>query len=242
MITAIAILAAASFTPPCPLPFAKIAKRQPVDSKCGVPDGNTTVGKQDQIKDNFCAKGTPVVLTYEVYPILQSAAVELLGPRYAPPADRSKLKNIVTWKGKKIGEGTVVTLVAFVDRARYSDVDTGESVNCDLHGDADNDVHIPLLQTAGDSDECHSVTAEISPHYRPDAWTPENLNKIKNPVRMTGQLFFDASHKPCSATMKEEPLRQSVWEIHPIYSVDVCVNSSISACDPNTAKNWTPLK
>jgi hypothetical protein len=41
-------------------------------------------------------------------------------------------------------------------------------------------------------------------------------------VRLKGQLFFDASHVPCRPGKPVNPARSSVWEIHPIYSVDVC--------------------
>lgn len=237
-----AATAASSFTPPCKLPFA--GPKQPIDATCGMTgDAGTkpALAAQDLAKNNFCATGTPVVLTFDIYPGLQAAAEKLLGVNYTPPLDRSGLRNLYTWKGKKIGEGTLVTVVAFVEKAHYSDVETGESVNCNLKGDAVNDIHVPLVTTAG-QDECQSVTAEMSPHFRPAAWTASAVNKSKNPMRFTGQLMFDAEHRPCKNGKASGPKRQSVWEIHPVYAVDVCVNSTIAKCDPAVAKNWTPLK
>jgi hypothetical protein len=240
-----ALLAAAtasSFTPPCKLPFA--GKKQPIDSKCGMAGdaaAKPALDAQDLVKNNFCATGTPVVLTFEVYPGLQAAAEKLLGVDYKPPLDRSGLRNLYTWQGKTIGEGTLVSLVAFVENAHYSDVAKGESVNCNLTGDSVNDIHVPLVMTAG-QDECQSVTAEISPHFRPAAWTASAVNKSKNPMRFTGQLLFDAEHHPCTKDQPENPKRQAVWEVHPVYAIDVCVNSTIAKCDPVVAKNWKALK
>ena len=230
---------AATLQPQCSLPFAKIAVKQPVDSKCGMSgDASGALAQQDIAKNNFCAKGAPFTLTFADYPTLQAAAEKLLGAHYTPPADRSGLRDLVTLRGRKIGEGDVVRLVAYVDRARYSDVEKGESVNCHLTGPPNSDVHIPLVQQQGAA-ECTSVTAEISPHFRPVSWTPTNLNNLTVPVRVTGHLFFDGSHKPCEGGKVENPQRQSVWEIHPVYAVDVC--KVANHCDPAKDANGIPL-
>jgi hypothetical protein len=237
-------LFAATFNPPCKLPFAAISTKQPIDSKCGLsgsPKNTTALAAQDTAKDNFCATGTPVVLTFDVYPGLQAAAEKVLGgPKYEPPASRAALHDLYTIDGKKIGEGTLASIAGYVESAHYSDVDDGESVNCDLTGEQNNDIHIPLVATAG-ADECTSVTAEISPHFRPNVWTASNINQPGVPLRFTGQLLFDAEHKPCRGTTVEEPKRQSVWEIHPVYAVDVCVLSNASACNANDDKAWMAL-
>lgn len=41
------------------------------------------------------------------------------------------------------------------------------------------------------------------------------------PVRVTGQLFFDASHGPCVGGRGSAPRPRSIWEIHPVYAIDV---------------------
>jgi hypothetical protein len=229
-------LLAADFDIKCH-PFQSIEVKRPIDSNCG-PTGDAGSKKglaaQDQAKDNFCAKGTPKVLTFADYPKMQAAAEKALGgAHYTPPASRAALQ--------KLGEGSLVRIVAYVDRARYSDTEKGESVNCNLGGDTDNDVHIPLVQKPGNA-ECTSVTAEVSPHYRPNAWTPANLNKQKLPVRITGQLLFDAEHHPCTKTKVEEPKRQAVWEIHPVYNVELCTAKSASACKATDDSVWKQLK
>jgi hypothetical protein len=228
------------FEPTCQLPFQSLAKRQPIDAKCGL-SGNASgaLAAQDQAKNNFCATAAPVTLQFADYPALQAAAQKALGANYEPPADRKVLQAVHTAGGKSIGEGSVVRVVGMVDRARYSDVESGESVNCNVPSDPDNDVHIPLVAKAG-ADECTSVTAEISPHFRPAAWTPANLNRLNRPVRITGQLFFDASHKPCTKDKPENPKRQSTWEVHPVYAVEVC--KSGGTCDPGDDTQWQPLE
>jgi hypothetical protein len=228
------------FEPTCTLPFQSIAMRRPIDKKCGkAGNAHGALGSQDTAKNDFCATGDPVTLQFADYTALQAAAEKALGtPDYDPPTDRKPLQSLYTIGGKTIGEGSVVRVVGFVDRARYSDVEKGESVNCNIPGDAYNDVHIPLTARAGE-DECTSVTAEMSPHFRPDAWTPANLNRLNRPVRVTGQLFFDASHKPCTKDKPEEPKRRSVWEIHPVYAVEVC--RSRSACAADRDEQWQPL-
>jgi len=244
MLTLATPLLASSFKPPCKLPFASISTKQAIDSKCGIsgsPKNTAALAAQDSAKDNFCASGSAILLQFNIYAPLQSAAENVLGGAdYEPPASRATLHNLYTLNGSSIGEGTLVSIVGYVESAHYSDVDDGESVNCELEGDANNDIHIPIVTTAG-ADECASVTAEISPHYRPSVWTPSNVNRPTVPVRFTGQLLFDAEHRPCRGTTVEEPKRQSVWEVHPVYAIDVCTAAMASECEGNNDKVWTPL-
>jgi hypothetical protein len=77
-------------------------------------------------------------------------------------------------------------------------VKKGELVNCKITGAESKDVHIELVKMASEDDACNSVTAEMSPHLRPESWTDLPGLAIKRPVRITGPLFFDGSHRPCS--------------------------------------------
>jgi len=88
-------------------------------------------------------------------------------------------------------------------------------VNCKGKTEVSNDVHIAFGAKAN-TQECSSVTAEITPHYRPASWNEighyekwsSSLKKYVpdpalaarltgHPYRVTGQLFFDASHHVC---------------------------------------------
>jgi len=220
-----------SFTPPCSLPF-KGVRNPPFDDRCGIAGGSSDPAKQaeSRAKNNFCAAGSQPAraITYNDLIKLQKRSANI--PKKLP--DRSVVK--------KLGEGRYVSFVAFIKNAHYSDVNAGEAVNCNIPGRTTNDIHIVLLQDLK-QDECLSTTAEMSPHYRPPGWTDKKLNATTgHPVRISGQLFFDGSHSPCTATSRPNPKRASVWEIHPVYSVEVCSQTTIAACQSSTAK-WTRL-
>jgi len=219
------------FEPVCALPFAGV-RNPPIDDHCGIDGGSSDPAKQaeSRAKNNFCAATQlPRVITYQDLLDLQSRSGNI--PKNLP--DRTILQNM--------GEGQYVSYIAFIKDGHPSDVANGEAVNCNIPGDTTNDIHIVLMKDAEDNDECHSTTAEMSPHYRPPDWTPENLNAVKDhPVRIQGQLFFDGSHTPCHGNSRPNPKRASLWEIHPVYSVDVCTQTTIAECQSSAAE-WTPL-
>ncbi len=242
-----AAAAADGLTPSCPLPFAAIAGKHPVDADCDAPGKPTSSDKthaQNTAKNNFCATGDPAWVTRVSFRKLQAAAAQAgitFGSDSKLPEDRSALANIYkTSEGATIGEGSKVRLVAFVKDAHYSNVSNGESVNCGETGKEANDIHIVTVQDPAD-DECTSVTAEMSPHFRPDGWTPAALNALQAPVRFTGQLFFDGSHRPCTAGHPQNPKRIAIWEIHPVYAVDVCSGSTLADCPVGDETKWKPL-
>jgi len=232
--------------PGCALPFESIKEAHPIDSSCG-PEGRTASDAnrlQNIAKNNFCATGDPVIVTFNTFPKLQQAAENQnipFGSGQNLPDDRSVLKGIYTASdGKKIGEGSVVRLVAFVVDAHYSNVSNGESVNCKLHGKENNDIHI-MLGPSSSTTACSTVTAEMSPHFRPAAWDQIAEINLRNPVRITGQLFFDASHRPCKNGRGPNPQRISIWEIHPVYMIDVCSGTTLAGCSASDESVWTPL-
>ncbi len=164
------------------------------------------------------------------------------------PADRMKLQSLSTVNASgnsvTLGEGKLVTIEAFVLDAKHDDTFVlgtgpvgfgGEGVNCKNSLFEWNDIHVALGRTASAA-ECSSVTAEIIPHFRPAVWDRFDSNSctsqhVTNPlpvkglrVRITGQLFFDGSHKPSPCSVPPaggNPLRRSVWEIHPVYKIEV---------------------
>lgn len=238
------------------LPFEEIkGPTRAIDKQCGI-NGDlasnfSPVAKQNIAKNNFCAKGTPVKVTFATFDQLQKAAEAKQIPFHKKglPPNRTVLKDLLKVAGgKSLGEGTIVTLEAFVIDARHSNskffIDSngkpedGENVNCNSGELADNDIHIELAESAsllGFKDRCQGVTAEISPHFRPVAWDRFDVNdktmaaahgipQLKGAkVRITGPLFFDASHAPstCAVPVPGQPARRSIWEIHPAYAIDV---------------------
>jgi hypothetical protein len=106
------------------------------------------------------------------------------------------------------------------------------------------------------------VTAEISPHHRPIDWdllgrmtgTPAAQKLVKaqqklvdedlqRPFRIRGHLFFDASHGLCKGTAPTSgnPPRRSGWEIHPVYSIEVCEFKTLATCRVDREDVWVPL-
>lgn len=246
-----------AFVPDCPPPFPDASPR-PVDVSCGN-DGSATAEAhkaQNRAKNSFCAKGSggnvgtdPILTTVTTYDILQQKVVDAgidFGGSNNLPEDRDALKNIATnAEGIPLGEGSYVVFVGFMLEAHP----TGkESVSCGKGTVGFIDIHITLAR-AKNADLCKSIGAEIIPHFRPSSWPriyyAEHYEEIKrHPLRLKGHLFFDGSHHPCGdphMNPSRDPLRRSDWEIHPVYSIDVCSNTTLAACAVNDESKWTPF-
>ena len=259
------------FDPGCALPFDAIkTPGLAIDAQC--PKGGHSAilgGSQPHIlqnlaKNNFCATGAPLPVSYNAFVGLQTAVNNMSGLVWGSgqklPADRSVLQNLSVKDGARsltVGEGSKVVHVAYVSAYEFADTHGGEDVNCNLNGDGTNDIHLTLRQTPGlilkrpstlPDPRCDSVSAEISPHFRPAAWNKlaspsSNAIFTARPLRITGALTFDAEHKPCTAGKPAtgSPVRISVWEIHPVYAVDVCKNTTLAKCKATDDAAWTPF-
>jgi hypothetical protein len=228
----------------CTLPFDAIKKHHPIDDSCtadGAAQSNTPQSAQNDAKNNYCSTGTPVNIDFDVLRQLQADAAKpgsgiTFGGDALLPKDRSVLRDLPT-KAGPMSEGTVVRLVAYVMDAHYSNVGSGESVNCKQPDKESNDIHIVLRDSLTEQDQCNSVTAEMSPHFRPEVWDPTDLNQRNTHLyRFTGQLFFDGSHRPCFGG-KGSPKRSSLWEVHPVYAVEICTDAS-NNCKVDSDENW----
>jgi hypothetical protein len=206
---------------------------------------------QNRVKNNICATGTPVSISVSSIDKLQADVDKLVeqgqlsyGKTGPPePADRAKLQGLSTVDSNKkpitLSEGNLVTIDAVVFDAKHDDTFPfgfgGEGVNCNNSLLEWNDIHVALVEP-GSTQECSSVTAEIIPHFRSVVWDRFDSNDCTSPhvtnplpvkglrVRITGQLFFDGSHLPApcgSPPGGGNPLRRSVWEIHPAYGIEV---------------------
>jgi hypothetical protein len=198
------------------------------------------------VKNNFCSRNGPEVVTPQTVVDLQSNTHLPFGHE-REPRDRRMLRDL--------GEGKVVRIKAYLIEAHHADVGTGESVNCDGKTEDQNDIHISL-GALPHTRECEGVTAEISPHYRPLSWNEIGHFEIFNrstqrysvnhalaarlqshPYRITGQLFFDASHDPCPCgATRCGPSRASLWEIHPVYDIEVCRTGT--RCNESIDADW----
>ena len=234
-----------------PLPFAAIELKHPVDQTCALKGKTTSPPRsqlQNSVKNNFCglpANQPPQTFTPQMLIDLQRNN-HIPSGQGKEPTDRAQLRSL--------GEGKVIRLKAYLIEAHHADLGNGESVNCDRPKEEDNDVHM-ALGAQPSTQECDSISAEISPHYRPASWNeighfekwnpatkrydpnPTIASRLQaHPYRITGQLFFDASHAPCPCGTACNPIRASVWEIHPIYNIEVC--KAGTSCDENTDADW----
>jgi hypothetical protein len=66
---------------------------------------------------------------------------------------------------------------------------------------------------------------------------------LQRPLRIRGHLFFDASHGLCKGNEPTtgNPPRRSGWEIHPVYSIEVCEFKTLGTCRFDREDVWTPL-
>jgi hypothetical protein len=192
------------------------------------------------LKRTVPSEGTPTTLTFETFSQLQSAAVELVDQGVdIPPADRDKIKSIETAEGT-VGEGSRVRLVAFLSEGKPH-ANTGESVNCNLKSEANNDIHISVTETKNAS-EFEGIVVEMIPQDRPANWTSTNVGTLRGKVLLIeGGLLYDNLHfanPDASNPLGGQPKRFSLWEIHPITSVKVCKKAAVGQCDPGRASDW----
>lgn len=224
---------------PSPPPAAKLG----IDAQCGVTGAGTGAeAQQNAAKNNFCAKGAAKPITIADLTNLQTQVTQNKSINFGDEPHDGIAKGPTTNRAplKRLGEGRLVTLKAFILVARQ---EGGESVNCGKNVPNQplfHDIHISLVASPDVKEECAGVVAEMSPHRRPDSWTHVNVEKVARaglPVRVTGQLYFDSSHLPCAngQRVRSNPSRVSLWEIHPIYKFEVCT------ADCDGAGTWVTL-
>jgi hypothetical protein len=244
--------------PPAPTgaqPTAAAAKCQPdlgscTDIGCS-PDGSSHA-LMNQSKRTF-ATGAPVTLAFSDFSTLQDAA-DAVVEQGQEIADRSVIQNL-TVGSNTMGEGTAVQVVAFLASQPATPgphPNTGESVNCNLRGPADNDFHIPITEDANLT-EFDGIVAEMIPQgqdpgtTRNPGWTLTKLKKLQTTQRMvkiTGRLFYDNAHVvngDAQNSVGGQPRRFSLWEIHPISQFAVCKKAD-NSCSIDSDSDWTLLE
>jgi hypothetical protein len=243
---------AQQFIPDCPLnqlggQIRNLRQPHPVDGTCRI-DGEGSPGSQAQnhAKNNFCAANAPVEVNVSTLRQLETATEFVLTQAHIPfgsptsiPPNRVRLRQGFNLGNRTFKEGMTVLIRGFVLDAHYSNLRNGEKVNCTTKGKINNDIHVALGATPT-SDHCFSITAEISPHFRPTTWADFDDYEFTHPVMFLGQLFYDASHRPCTPGHPVNPARISSWEIHPVYSIFVCRNATLQGC-PANGNVWTPF-
>lgn len=121
------------------------------------------------------------------------------------------------------------TIVGYVADVKVGGV---ESVNCHTHDPKYRDTHIELtLDPLHDAESKH-IIVEVTPQWRETMaaegvdWTTPTLRAqlLGRWVKVTGWLFFDEEHANAAentASVTNHIWRATVWEIHPITSIEV---------------------
>ena len=139
-----------------------------------------------------------------------------------------------------MGEGSRVRLVAFLSEGTPH-ANSGESVNCNLKRQANNDIHISVTEKK-DGSEFEGIVVEMIPQDRPANWTSSKLDQLHGKVLLIeGGLFYDNLHVTNADEdnpVPGQPKRFSLWEIHPVTSLKVCKKPRVSQCDPDRASDW----
>jgi hypothetical protein len=219
------------FNVACEVPFANPSPRTAFDDSCpneGQPTAHVgftlaQVTTMYTLKNNYCAPGPTVDVVFGDMARFQQGDMHL-------------------GDGSAIAEGQRVRMVGIV--ADVKTTHSNEGVNCHATDDATTDIHINVSQAS--DDECQGIVAELIPHLRPAALTHDAVKAMLAPtsgshkiVRVTGQLFNDAEHH-AACHQSGQPSRLSVWEVHPIYLLDICNNSTLADCSIDDNSVWTP--
>jgi hypothetical protein len=196
-------------------------------------------GLANQLKRTMPPEGTATTVNFDTFSQLQSKAVELVDQGVEiEPTDRDKIKSIETTEGT-IGEGSRVRLMAFLSEGKPHP-NTGESVNCNLKGEANNDIHIPVSESKNAS-EFEAIVVEMIPQDRSDKWKSKKVSTLRGKLLLIeGGLFYDNLHfanGDSANPLPGQPKRFSLWEIHPVASVKVCSKAG-NQCDPDSASDW----
>ncbi len=222
---------------PCVTPetLAACTKTEPA----GCAEADSPHGIANELKRALPPEGEATMLSFETFSQLQSEAVQLVDQGLPiSPADRNQIKSIATSDGT-VGEGSRVRLRAFLSGGKPH-ANTGESVNCNLKGEVNNDIHISVSESKNAS-EFEGVVVEMIPQDRPARWTSANVATLRGKLLLIeGSLSYDNLHfanGDGANPVPRQPKRFSLWEIHPVLSVKVCQNAAAD-CDPNRAADW----
>ncbi|HET7440530.1 MAG TPA: SH3 domain-containing protein [Terriglobales bacterium] len=213
----------------------------PVTGCASPPDGPH--GIMNQLKQTVPSSTTATVLTFDDFASLQQQAHNTVGEdRELTADDRAQLKGLTVTNGQ-VSEGDLVSLLGYLVGTPHPN--TGESVNCNLKGEPNNDYHIPFSNDPNNSD-FQGIVVEMIPQNRPAAWNLGNLTQAESNqqlVMVTGGLFYDNLHKvnaDPSNPERGQPHRFALWEIHPITQFMVCTKAD-NTCDPTQAGDWAAL-
>ena len=202
------------------------------------------------LKRTIPPAGTPIKLNFDHFAELQDQANHLVGQdEDLNQEQRAKLRGLkLTSPDVTVSEGDLVELTAafLIGLPNRPGASGAESVNCRLSGMKNSDFHIPVGRHASDS-EFEGIVVEMIPQGRNEKWTTKKLKQIaedKRPVIIRGQLFYDNKHlvndDPDEAK-PGQPKRHSLWEIHPVTALLVCMTANKKCTKSNQFKKLEDL-
>lgn len=233
----LASLALAGSAQPCVSPETLDACTTTKPTGCSPP--RSPHGLVNQLKRTVPLEGAATLLTFDTFSQLQSEAVRLVDQGVEiEPKDRNQIKKIETTAGS-VGEGSRVRLMASLSEGTPHP-NTGESVNCNLKHEENNDIHISVSESENGS-EFRGIVVEMIPQDRPANWTSDNVEGLRGKVLLIeGGLLYDNLHFANGDEdnpLPRQPKRFSLWEIHPVTSIKVCKKAD-HQCDPNIDSDW----
>jgi len=129
-------------------------------------------------------------------------------------------------------EGAAVRTIGYIVAIKPQNGGKGEGTNCHFTLASETDTHIAFVGTSGDAEK-NSVVVEFTPRFlqsHPN-WTKATLTNYLNkdiPVRISGWLMFDPDHRNHLGKY-----RFTLWEIHPITTIEVFENNQWRNIDGN---------
>jgi len=209
----------------------------------GCSPADSSHGLMNELKETVPTATTPVLLTFDDFASLQQQADALLPEdKELSASDRAQLKSLPVAAGS-VSEGDLVSIVGYLVGTPHPN--TGESVNCNLKGESNNDYHIPISNDPANSD-FQGIVVEMIPQSRPANWNLANLTQVESGgqlVMVTGGLFYDNLHKvngDQNNPLRGQPARFALFEVHPITQFVVCTKAD-NSCNPAVAADWAPL-
>lgn len=207
------VAAADNFEPswPRPTPVGSILSGPPGTQPCpaaGEPGGDLETNVRKNRKD--------VPTIYE--PVTFHALVSL-------PSPSSASTNRKTWTVTQRGviapfEGVAVSVQGYIVAVKKQSGGSGEATNCHFGTATSTDVHVALVEHAGDGEKT-AVVVETTPRFYPQhpTWVASKLSDLDDshdPVRISGWTLFDPVHKAHLGVY-----RTTLWEIHPVTRIEV---------------------
>lgn len=238
-----AMPSASAPSPPCASNFTDCRPEG-----CGAT--GSTQALLNTVKRRLPSETTTRTLTFADLRSLQQKADDLVGQHNElTQAERDALTNLSVSSGT-VREGRLVKIRGFLAAGLEPHANSGgESVNCRLGQNANNDFHISVVENDGE-DEFRGIVVEMIPQDRNPAWTLTKLKAVRQQGRrilVIGALFYDNIHlvnDDPAHPLGGQPKRASLWEIHPITKFFVCTKATnnCSASNTGATSGWKRLE